>query len=311
MGMSPAAPRGNLLRIKRHDGVRHMNTEDIKQEARQKREREYHSFLGLFRAYRDVLSPPLPADGSEFARTAIEQELVHRIEKLHRDVYASTYLWRFDIPALSTAFKGLETLLAATPGVPVSLDEVGRKRRELCFMHRFAQIVKWQDYERSPPDQEALSKARKRIARLCQGLEDLLLDQLEDQHLLRKLHKDDLTTLPELIKGLGRFGEVFETIKPDLPYDRNRNPANSVIRLVLDDVAECCYRIYEACDYEVVRHLLKSCWLQPYAGIRKGELEEMISNALERKQTDYRERNIALEEGRTPPEISWMPVRSL
>ena len=311
MGMSPAAPRGKLAKIKRHDDVRHMDTENLKQNARLKREREYHSFIGLFREYSDVLNPAPPADESEITGTSINQELALRIEKLHREVYASPYFRRFDRPALSTAFKGLETLLAATPGVPVSLDELGRKRRELCFMHRFAQIVKWQDYERSPPDQDALSKARKRTARLCQELEELLLDQLEDQHLLRKLHKDDLTTLPELIKALGRFGDVFETIKPDLPYDRNRNPANSVIRLVLDDLAECCYRIYEACNYEVVRHLLKSCWLHSYAGIRKGELEEMISNALERKQTDYHQRNIALDDGRTPPEIPWMPVRSL
>lgn len=311
MGMSPVTPRGKLLRIKRHDDVRHMNTEEIKQDARQKREREYHSFIGLFREYRDVLNPPLPADGSEFASTTVNQELANRIENLLCEVYASPYLRRFDIPALRAAFKGLETLLAATPGIPVSLDELGRKRRELCFMHRFAQIVKWQDYERSPPDQEALGNVRKRIARRCQELEELLLDQLEDPHLIRKLHKNDLTTLPELIKGLGRISEVFETIKPDLPYDRNRNPANSVIRLVLDDLAECCYRIYEACDYEVVRHLLKSCWLHSYAGIRKGELEEMISNALERKQTDYRERNIALDDVGTSPEISWMPVRSL
>lgn len=288
-----------------------MDTEDLKQDARLKRGREYHDFLGLFREYRDVLNPPMPADGSEFTSTTINQELAHRIEKLHREVYASPYFRRFDRPALSTAFKALETLLAATPGIPVSLDEMGRKRRELCFLHRFTQIVKWQDYERSPPDQEALGKARKRVSRLCHDLEELLLDQLEDQHLLRKLHKDDLTTLPVLIKNLGRFGEVFETIKPDLPYDRNRNPANSVIRLVLDDVAECCYRIYEACDYEVVRLLLKSCWLHSYAGIRKGELEEMIGNALERKQTDYRERNSEREDGRTPPEIAWMPVRSL
>ncbi|MEN3371898.1 hypothetical protein [Dechloromonas sp. ZS-1] len=310
MGMSLATPRGKLIATN-HDNARRMDTEDLKQDARLKREREYHSFLGLFREYRDVLNPPLPAEGSEFASIAINPEWSHRIEKLHREVYASPYFRRFDRPALSTAFKALETLLAATPGIPVSLDELGRKRRELCFMHRFAQIVKWQDYERSPPDQEALGKARKRVSRVCQELEELLLDQLEDQHLLRKLHKDDLATLPGLIKDLGRLGEVFETIKPDLPYDRNRNPANSVIRLVLDDVAECCYRIYEACDYEVVRQLLRSCWLHPYAGIRKGELEEMISNALERKQSDYRERNIALDDDRAPPEISWTPVRSL
>lgn len=310
MGMSLAMPRGKLIATN-HDNARRMDTEDLKQDARLKREREYHSFLGLFREYRDVLNPPLPAEGSELASTAINPEWAHRIEKLHREVYASPYFRRFDRPALSTALKALETLLAAAPGIPVSLDELGRKRRELCFMHRFAQIVKWQDYERSPPDQDALGKARKRVSRLCQELEELLLDQLEDQHLLRKLHKDDLATLPGLIKDLGRLGEVFETIKPELPYDRNRNPANSVIRLVLDDVAECCYRIYEACDYEVVRQLLRSCWLHPYAGIRKGELEEMISNALERKQTDYRERNIALDDGRAPPEISWMPARSL
>lgn len=288
-----------------------MDMEDHKPDARQKREREYHSFLGLFREYRDVLAPPPPAEGSDFTSTTINQERAHRIEKLHREVYASPYFRRFDRPALSTALKDLETLLATSPGIPVSLDELGRKRRELCFMHRFAHIVKWPDYERCPPDQEALGKARKRIARLCQELEGLLLDQLEDQHLLRKLHKNDLTALPDLIKDLGRFGEVFETIKLDLPYDRNRNPANSVIRLVLDDVAECCYRIYEACDYEVVRHLLKSCWLHSYAGIRKGELEEMISNALERKQTEYHQRNIEREDDRIPPEISWMPVRSL
>ena len=310
MGMSLATPRGKLIATN-HDNARRMDTEDLKQDARLKREREYHSFLGLFREYRDVLNPPLPAEGSEFASIAVNPEWAHRIEKLHREVYASPYFRRFDRPALSTALKGLETLLAASPGIPVSLDELGRKRRELCFMHRFAQIVKWQDYERSPPNQEALGKARKRIAHLCQEVEELLLDQLEDQQLLRKLHKDDLTTLPILIKDLGRFGQVFETIKPDLPYNRNRNPANSVIRLVLDDVAECCYRIYEACDYEVVRLLLKSCWLHSYAGIRKGELEEMISNALVRKQTSYRERNIEREDDRTPPEISWMPVRSL
>jgi len=288
-----------------------MDTEDLKQDSRLKREREYHSFLGLFRDYRDVLNPPSPASGSEFSSTTINQESVYRIEKLHGEVYTSPYFRRFERPALSAAFKKLEELLAATPGIPVSLDELGRKRREICFMHRFARIVKWKDYERSPPDQEVLGKARKRVSRLCQELEELLLDQLEDQHLLRKLHKDDLTTLPDLIKELGRFGDVFETIKPDLPYDRNRNPENSVIRLVMDDLAECCYRIYEACNYEVVRLLLKSCWLHPYAGIRKGELDEMISNALERKLTDYRERNIPLDDGRTPPEISWMPVRSL
>lgn len=311
MGMSPATPRGKLVRIKRHDDVRQMDTVNLKQNARLKREWDYHSFIRLFREYHDVLNPALPADEIEFNSVTINQELAHRIEKLHREVYASPYFRHFDRPALRTAFKGLEALLAATPGIPVSIDELGRKRRELCFMHRFAQIVKWKDYERSPPDPTALSEARKRIARRCQELEELLLDQLEDPSLIRKLHKKDLTSLPELIKGLGRFGDVFETVKTDLPYDRNRNPANSVIRLVLDDLAECCYRIYEACDYEVVRHLLKSCWLHSYAGIRKGELEEMISNALVRKQTDYHERNIALDDDRTPPEIPWMPVRSL
>ena len=283
----------------------------MKEYARLKREREYCSFLGLFREYREVLNPPPPPEGSEFASIVIDPAWAHRIEKLHREVYASPYFRHFDRPALSAAFKALETLLAAAPGIPVSLDELGRKRRELCFMHRFAQIVKWRDYERSPPDPEAMGKARKRVSRLCQELEELLLGQLEDQPLLRKLHNDDLAMLPGLIMNLGRFGEIFETIKPVLPYDRNRNAANSVIRLVVDDLAECCYRIYEACDYEVVRYLLKSCWLNSYAYVRKGELEEMISNALERKLTEYHQRDIEREDDRIPPEISWMPVRSL
>ena len=138
-----------------------------------------------------------------------------------------------------------------------------------------------------------------------------MLDQLEDEHLLRKLHASDLTALPELIKHLGHFGEVFERIKPDLPYERNRTPDNSIMRLVLDDLAECCYRFYEACSYEVVRALLKSCWLHGYAGIRKGELEALISAALERKQTDYRARTVPRDDDRPAPAVAWMPVRSL
>lgn len=289
-----------------------METEDLKLKTRRIREQEYRSFLGLYRGDNDIiLNPPLPPAGTVFNSVSENADLASRIDALYRDVYASAYLRHFDLPELRAAFKRLEALLAASPGVDVGLNDLGRQRRELRFLHRFAQIVKWKDYERSPPDQKALSSARKRIAEMCLTLEELMLDQLEDEHLLRKLHASDLTALPDLIKHLGRFGEVFESIKPDLPYERNRTPDNSIMRLVLDDLAECCYRFYEACSYEVVRALLKSCWLHGYAGIRKGELETLISAALERKQTDYRARTVPRDDDRPAPAVAWMPVRSL
>ena len=70
MGMSLATPRGKLIATN-HNNARHMDTEDLKQDARLKREREYRSFLGLFREYRDVLNPPLPAEGGEVASIAV------------------------------------------------------------------------------------------------------------------------------------------------------------------------------------------------------------------------------------------------
>lgn len=289
-----------------------MDAEALKQKTRRTREQEYRSFLALYRGENDVvLNPPLPPAGTNFNNVPENVDLADRVEALYREVYASPYLRHFNLPELRATFKNLEALLVATPGVDVGLGDLGRKRRELRFLHRFAQIVKWKDYERSPPDQKALSSGRKRIAEMCLPLEDLLLDQLEDEHLLRKLHNSDLAALPELIKQLGRFGEVFQTVKPDLPYERNRTPENSVMRLVLDDLAECCYRVYEACSYEVVRMLLKSCWLHGYAGIRKGELEALINAALERKQTDYLARTAPREDDALAPEMVWMPVRSL
>ncbi|MBS0368629.1 MAG: hypothetical protein JSS57_05450 [Proteobacteria bacterium] len=288
-----------------------MELENLKLEDRQKREREYYDFMRLYRGYDDILDPSRSNETATVTSAQGLSEREGRIDDLDRAVFDSPYIRQFNRSALNAAFAKLETGLAASPGVPISLDALGQKRRRVCFLHRFAQIVRWQDYEHQPPKPKALGNARKRIARLCQELESLLLDQLNDEHLIRKLHNNDLAALPELIKGLDQFGDVFETVKPDYPVQRNRELDNTVLRLVLNDLAECCYQVYENCDYEVVRQLLKSCWLRHYASTRKGELEKMIELSRERKITSYYERTAERDEDRSTPEFPWTPVRSL
>lgn len=288
-----------------------MDMEDIKLKARQAREREYHDFLALYRDYRDILNPPQTPATADATSAELVPERERRINDLYRRVYASPYIRRFDRSALNAAFKQLEALLAASPGAPISLDELGQKFRQVCFLHRFALIIKWEHYERRPPNPEALGQARKRIALQCQKLEGLLIDQLEDEPLLRELHNADLTALLELIKDLDQIGKVFKTITPRLPYVRNRDADNSVMRLFLYDLAECCYRIYEACDHGAMLKLLQSCRLRAYTGVRKSELEALIENALNIKITDYLARIAERDDDVNTPEPPWMPVRSL
>lgn len=285
--------------------------DDLKQEQRWKRERDFHTFIGLFRESDGLLNPPPRTSGGDISDSEVVADLKTRFAALHDAVYNSPYMRQLDRAAIRSVLRGMERSMATSRGESHNSSDMDVMRRELLFLNRFANIVKWKDFERTPLDLKSLGRDRKKIAAMCLDLESLLLNQLEDPYLLRKLRNDDMDSLPGLIAALGRFSEVFEEIKPDPPYDRNRVTTNTVMRIVIDDLAECCYRIYEVCDVELLRKLLRATWLSAYAGVRAGELTEMINGTLGRKQTEYLDRTELVTAEATTLSMPWMPARNL
>jgi hypothetical protein len=286
-------------------------TDDLKREERRKRERAFHAFIGLFRESGRLLNPP-PGPANEGGPDAnVVANLKTRLTELHDAAYSSSYMRQFDPAAIRSVLRGMESSLGAARGESHNGSDMDVMRRELLFLYRFAQIVKWKDFERTPPDLQSLGRDRKKIAAMCLDLESLLLNQLEDTYLLRKIRNDDMDRLPGLITALGRFSEVFAEIKPEPPYDRNRVTTNTVMRIVIDDLVECCYRIYEVCDVALLRKLLRATWLRAYAGVRSGELTEMINGTLGRKQTEYFDRTEPVTTEATALSMPWMPARNL
>jgi len=281
-------------------------TDDVKREERRKRERDFHALIGLFRESDGLLNPVPRTSDNDLAA-----DLKTQLSALHDAAYNSPYMRQLDRAAIRSVLRGMENSLATVRGESHNAGDMDVMRRELLFLNRFAHIVKWKDFERVPPDLKSLGRDRKKIAAMCLDLESLLLNQLEDPYLLRKLRNDDLDRLPGLITALGRFSEVFEEIKPEPPYDRDRVTANTVMRIVIDELAECCFRIYEVCDVELLRKLLRATWLRSYAGVRSGELTEMINTTLGRKQTEYFDRTEPLTTEATALSIPWMPARNL
>jgi len=266
------------------------------------RELAYLKFIALYRKYPALLNPPLPANG---VITDIDQssdkssDMESRTRALYDAVYESEY-----IKSLSTSvpfkqlFRQLESLLANTPEPGILVDQqvsllkrtTGRMRRELRFLRRYADIVKYDGCEITIPNPAHEKKSRKRFARTSRVLNQRLDRLMSDQFLTDALGQYSLQECRMMLDKLLHMADVFEQITPIYPIARNKVDEISISKTLIHQLADCCFRIYEACDRDVIGLLILPAWLRTYVDAAPDDIDALIAEALVRKVINFDDR---------------------
>lgn len=264
-------------------------------ELARQREQEYINFIAIYRAYPELMNPPLPVAGDIRLEDCDSGEWVR---KLYDTAYQSPYIKRLEGVRLSELFKRLECKLAEPSGggilvdsvLPESQRSIGRQRRELRFLRRFAGIIKYEGHEFSVPNPAQMRVARKRMANTCRALERRLEILMEDDFLIEGLGQHSLAECRRLYDTMWRMADLFDGVQPSYPFEREKITDSAIAKVLVHWLATCCFRTYGVCDPEIVLQLFSAPWLSKYLSHVPADVVNLIARAAQRNQANYHRR---------------------
>lgn len=264
-------------------------------ELARQRELEYNSFIALYRAHPELMNPPLPPGGEIRREDCDAGEWVHELYDL---VYQSPYIKRLETIRLDQLFKALEGKLSEpTKGyellddyLPEGQRVIGRRRRELRFLRRYAGIIKYEGYEFSVPNPAKMRVARKRMANTCRVLERRMEILMEDEFLVEGLGQHSLAECRRLPDTMWRLADLFEEIQPAYPFEREKVPEGAIAKVLTHSFATCCFRTYGVCTPEIVLQMFSAPWLERFLSHLPADVPGLISRAEQRNWANYHRR---------------------
>lgn len=204
------------------------------------------------------------------------------------------------------------------------LKEHKRLERRVRFIHRLAKVIGPSDRPFAfvkPSEQKKLRKQVVKSLDQAKGKLNLLLKDEFFQESLLAEHHDILKRLNRDIEKAMKF--VAE-VEPDYPIERVRDQKNACAKILINRLADVCYRIYGYCDETVINHLTNYPWLDCVTEI--ADIDDLIDQALSRKNHLFKRRipNQDSDSGswfecRIPDEDSesveldgeWLPARTI
>jgi hypothetical protein len=253
---------------------------------------EFDALSKLCKDYQDIFS----MDAS-----AAFNRLKSFYEKLEQTSYVQGLLMSGEleqaIAKLESEFA--KTILISEFDLSRSSEEIKRLKEHKClerrvrFIHRLAKLIGPSDITFAfikPAEQNKLQKkVAKSLGQVQKDLRLLLKNEFFQESLSAK-HHDILKCLNQGIENAVKF--VAE-IKPDYPIDRVRDKNNTRAKILINRLADVCFRIYGNCDETIINHLTSYPWLVFVTEI--ADIDALIKQALERK-TDLFERRINNED---------------
>lgn len=259
-----------------------------------KRAAEYREFISLYDPYPQLMNPPLPPGGEIRLETADKGDWV---PDLHKAVYGSPYLRRLQSVNLPVLFANLEKLLAKPDGrilvdacLPPDAQAIGRRKRELRFLRRYAEIIRYDGAELPLPKPVETRKERARFARRCRLLEARLQQLMEDEFLTESLGRYSLLEARRLGPTLARLAAVIDDIKPYYPFERERDKERAAAKAFIHFFVSCCFRTYGCCSAAVIERMFYVPWLSIYAEATPDMLGPLINEAIKQEGVSYRHR---------------------
>jgi hypothetical protein len=225
----------------------------------------------------------------------------------------------FEFGGLRKAIEALEgefakvmipTVLAMPGAEREALQAQKRQERETRFIHRVAKIVGSHDRSWVVFTPARQKRHRADAAKHLRAAQKSLAPLLRDDHFKESLTSvSDFDALRRLSEGLRPAAQWIEEARPLYPAERDREPSNTRARVVIDRLADACFRIYGHCDPKIIEHLTEYDWMEHVAELPRHQ--DVIQRALERK-IDAFGRRLPREDNPSPSlRGEWVPATTL
>jgi hypothetical protein len=234
---------------------------------------------------------------------------------------------------LEQAIGKLESECAQITRVPDpsrSPEEIERLKAHKClerrvrFIHRLAKVIGPSDRPfiiLKPGEQNKLQKkVAKSLGQVQKDLRLLLKDEFFQDSLLFGQHR----ILKRLNRDIENAVKFVAEAKPVYPIERISHEKSARAKVLINRLADVCFRIYGNCDETIINHLTSYPWLDCVAEI--ADIDALIEQALMRK-IHWFKRRVPNQDGdsessfecRIPNEDSesveldgeWLPARTL
>ncbi len=164
-----------------------------------------------------------------------------------------------------------------------------RLEREVRFIHRLAAILGPRELPLeilSPGDQK---RKRKEAAKHLRKSHSALQIVMRDEYFKESIAPaQKLGELRRMAKELLGVAQSIDDARPEYPSKRKRDEGAARARLLVNRLADACYRIYGHCDVKIIIHLTSYVWLGYIE--RHPDIKEAIGQALARKIDQFQRR---------------------
>ncbi len=263
-----------------------MSSSDASDVVRQAKE-DFDSFTELSRRLHIKFSVRL-SDWNEQIETSYAEVMKHPYVKTVKK--GAAYVDKA-LLSLEEGFRKSLTVELDPQGVEVSQRPVNQMARELFFWVHYAQLIGHRSRltnTLSPTDQK---KDRGKIAGQCHRLSIAISRQLNDHYFVRGLvEPGSLQMLERVVMDLKRAAKEFDIARPSYPFLKvSGYPA---ARMLIDQLAETCFRCYLNCTAQTLRSLLNVPWIKHdfINDLDDKALGDLIDISLSKKISDYQRR---------------------
>lgn len=189
------------------------------------------------------------------------------------------------------------------------LQATKKLERELRFVHRLACLIRYADFKLPIPKPGDQKKQRAEAADALDDALKMLQPVIKDEFFLEAAgHEDELKVLFEVRQNLPKLSAFLRQTQPNYLVQKVSPDKQDLAcaKLLVNRLADSCFRFYAYCDAQVLRELLSYPWLDYTSDLPNQA--ELIDDALARQKDQYG-RPLPLEDNLTVElDGAWIPA---
>lgn len=169
-----------------------------------------------------------------------------------------------------------------------ALQTTKKMERELRFVHRLASLIRYVDFKLPIPKPGDQKKQRAEAADALDDAFKKLQPVIKDEFFLEAAgHEDELTVLFEVRQKLPTLSALLRQTQPNYLVQKVSPDKVYLARakLLVNRLADSCFRFYAYCDEQVLHELLSYPWLDFTSDLP--DHAGLIDDALSRHKDQY------------------------